>query len=60
MEGTSLKQIQNRDKIKVSEIKLAGYTPYIIKDLGKYNKKFVEEQFNLFLKHIAGGRSVSD
>lgn len=60
MEGTSLKQIQNRDKIKISEIEFAGYTPYIIKDLGKYNKEFVEEQFNLFIKNTASGRSVSD
>ena len=46
--------------IKLNEIIKCGYTPYIIKDMGKYNKKFVEEQFNLFLKNIAGGRSVSD
>lgn len=56
----SLKQVQTRDKIKLDQIKLCGYTPYIIKDLGKYNKEFVEEQFNLFLEHLAGGRSVSD
>lgn len=48
MKGTSLEQIQNRDKIKIQEIKNAGYTPYIIKDYGKYNQNFVEEQFNLF------------
>lgn len=39
-EKHSVKKIQNRDKIKVKEIKRAGYTPYIIKDMGKYNKEF--------------------
>lgn len=48
----SLKQIQNRDKIKIEEIKKCGYTPYIIKDLGSFNKKFIEDQFNIFLKYI--------
>jgi len=41
----SVKQVQNRDNIKIEEIKKMGYTPYIIKDMGKYNPKFVEEQF---------------
>jgi hypothetical protein len=48
-EKHSVKQVQNRDRIKVNEIKKYGYTPYIIKDMGKENKEFVEEQFNLFL-----------
>ena len=26
-----------------------GYTPYIIKDMGKYNKKFVEQEFEIFM-----------
>lgn len=49
---TSLKQIQNRDKIKLKEIKNCGWTSYIIKDLGKYNKDFVQEQFEIFKKYI--------
>lgn len=44
----SLKQIQNRDKIKISEIIKAGYTPYIIKDMGKYNPVFVKEEYEKF------------
>lgn len=48
----SLIQIQNRDKIKESEIRKCGYIPYIIKDLNKFNKLFVEEQFNLFMEYI--------
>lgn len=47
----SLKQIQNRDKIKISEIINSNYEPYIIKDMGSYNKDFVEEKFEEFLKY---------
>ena len=42
----SVEQVQNRDKIKIEEIKKCGYTPYIIKDMGKYNSQFVENEFN--------------
>jgi len=41
----SLSQVQTRDNIKLDEIKNAGYTPYIIKDDGKYNRKFVDDEF---------------
>lgn len=44
----SLKQVQTRDKIKLSVIEKYGYTPYIIKDMGKYNRKFVEQEFEIF------------
>lgn len=46
----SVKQVQNRDSIKIKEIKNLGYTPYIVKDLGKYNENFVKEQFDKFLE----------
>lgn len=49
IKGNTLKQIQNRDKIKIKEIKKSGYIPYIIKDMGKYNTKFVEQEFNKFI-----------
>lgn len=52
--GYPLEMIQNRDKIKVGEIEKCGYIPYIIKDMGSENRKFVEEEFEKFLKHIAG------
>ena len=48
----SVKQTQNRDKIKVKEIKECGWTPYIIKDMGKSNKDFVKEKFDEFLKYL--------
>lgn len=50
--GQSLKQIQTRDKLKLKAIKECGYTPYIIKDMGKYNPKFVQKQFEIFLQTI--------
>ena len=48
----SVLQVQNRDKIKIDEIIKLGYTPYIIKDMGKYDPKFVVEQFFIFNKWI--------
>ena len=49
----SVLQVQNRDRIKTNEIKKYGYIPYIIKDMGRYNKKFVENQFNIFKNFIS-------
>ena len=46
--GHYLKQVQSRDKIKLDVIKNNGYISYIIRDDGKFNKKFVDEQFELF------------
>lgn len=48
----SVKQVQNRDKIKIEEIKKYGYIPYIIKDMGSYNKEFVNEKFNKFIEYL--------
>lgn len=50
--STSLKQIQNRDKIKVKEIEQCGYYPYIIKDLGKFNKDKVDMEFEKLLNFL--------
>jgi hypothetical protein len=50
----SLQQVQSRDKIKMNIIKKYGYIPYIIKDMGKYNKKFVEQEFEIFILIIKG------
>lgn len=51
---SSLLQIQNRDRLKFEAIISTGYKPYVIKDMGKFSQKFVHEQFELFMKHIAG------
>jgi len=45
----SLLQVQTRDKIKFDIIERAGYIPYIIKDMGKYNRNFVEQEFEIFM-----------
>lgn len=57
-QNQSVLQIQNRDKIKVAEIKKCEYIPYVIKDMGKYNKKFVENEFEKFLKFFNIHRNV--
>lgn len=48
----SVKQVKNRDRIKINEIKKMGYTPYVIKDMGDFNPKFVEEKFSSFKKFV--------
>ena len=48
----SVKQVQNRDKIKINEIQNCGYIPYIIKDMGGYNLNFVKEKFEEFINTI--------
>jgi len=50
----SVQQVQNRDKIKLDEIKNLGYDSYIIKDLGSFDKKFVEDEFRKFQKWLCG------
>lgn len=44
----SVKQVQNRDKIKIKEIINCGYIPYIIDDDFQHNTIFVEQMFELF------------
>ena len=44
----SLNQVQARDKIKTAIIYKYGYIPYVIKDMGKFNKAFVEQEFEIF------------
>lgn len=48
----SVEQVQNRDRIKLAEIEKMGYKPYVIKDLGKANKKFVEKEFQKFIDNL--------
>lgn len=48
----SVEQVQNRDAIKIKEIKSLGYFPYVIKDMGKYKKAFVEKEFEIFLDYL--------
>lgn len=52
--GYPLELVQKRDEKKIEEIRKYGYEVYIIKDLGKANKKFVEKEFNKFLEIHCG------
>jgi hypothetical protein len=55
-EKHSLEQVQNRDRIKIKKIIQYGYLPYIIKDIGKFNKNFVQNEFlslQNFIKNIS-------
>jgi hypothetical protein len=48
----SLSQVQIRDMLKIKEIENFGFTAYIIKDMGKYNKTKVEDEFYIFCKWL--------
>lgn len=52
---SSLEQIQNRDRLKCSEIIKCGYVPYMIKDVSKFNTEFVEKEFKKLLEIITSG-----
>lgn len=51
-EKHSVKQVQNRDNIKIKEIEKSGYIPYIIKDMGKYSEKKVNLEWDIFLNWL--------
>ena len=55
---STLKSIQNRDKIKHSEIDKAGWIQYNIKDMGKFNKNFVNQEFVKFVSFVENLRSL--
>lgn len=48
----SVEQVTNREGKKIKEIIEKGYQCYIIKDMGKWNKKFVEEKFQDLLAYL--------
>lgn len=48
----SVDAVKNRDSIKEKEIIKCGYIPYVIDDMGKYNKKFVYAAFDEFIKYV--------
>jgi uncharacterized CHY-type Zn-finger protein len=45
----SLKQVQARDKVKTAIIEKKGYAPFVIVDMGKHDKNFVDQEFATFL-----------
>jgi hypothetical protein len=46
----SVAQVQKRDEIKRVKIHEAGYIMYVVDDEGKYDKNFVEKEFEKFIK----------
>lgn len=48
----SVKQVQNRDNLKINEIKNMGWIPYVIEDKGKYNPNFVKTEFDKFISTL--------
>lgn len=55
----SVKQVQNRDKIKLKEITAFGYIPYTIKDMGGEDYDFVKCEFVKFIAHLGVDPSSS-
>lgn len=51
-EAHSVKQVQNRDKIKTKEIREMGYTAYVIKDMGKFSRDKVNSEFDKFISYV--------
>ena len=49
----SVAQVQNRDRIKVSKIMAYNYIPFAIKDMGSFNKEFVEREFSSMVEHLS-------
>jgi hypothetical protein len=45
----SLKQVQARDKVKEAIVTKYGYRFYIVKDMGKYDRDFVDQEFEIML-----------
>lgn len=52
-----MEQIQNRDRIKSGEILKSGYIPYVIKDMGGFSKRKVNEEFEILLEFIRNNNS---
>lgn len=59
-EKHSVEQVQNRDRLKLKKIIEAGYKTFIVKDMGRFNKSFVLEQFSIFENIVDGRLSVSE
>jgi hypothetical protein len=51
MKQHSLLQVQNRDRIKIKEIKKCGYYPYVINDTEE--KEIVQKEFEKFKQFIS-------
>lgn len=48
----NLNQVQARDKLKQNIINDNGFEYYIVKDMGRFDELFINEQFNLFIHKL--------
>ena len=48
----NLNQVQARDKLKQNIINDNGFEYYIVKDMGRFDEAFINEQFNLFIHKL--------
>lgn len=53
-----MKQVQNRDRIKLGKIAAMDYQAYVIKDMGRYNPTFVEAEFAKMLDVLNAGNAM--
>lgn len=51
--NSQLDKVQERDRLKLIEIEKCGYTPYVIKDMGRFSNKKVEKEFLSLLNFLS-------
>ena len=56
----NLNQIKSRDRIKRRVISDNGYKYYTVKDLGRFNKNFVINEFNLFIHKLNFKNTINE
>lgn len=47
----NVEDVQRRDAEKIAKIRECGYIPYVIKDMGKHDKMFVDNEFGVFMAY---------
>jgi hypothetical protein len=58
-ERHSVPQVQNRDRLKMKAIAKIGWTPYVIKDMGRHNRTFVNAEFEKFKQWLKNHLEMS-
>jgi hypothetical protein len=52
-------QVQNRDRLKMKAMTKIGWTPYVIKDMGRHNRTFVKTEFEKFKQWLKNHLEMS-
>jgi|688.fasta_scaffold237959_1 hypothetical protein len=58
-ERHSVSQVQNRDRLKMKAMTKIGWTPYVIKDMGRHNRTFVKTEFEKFKQWLKNHLEMS-